>query len=102
VQKAIAGIRVWQSGCPTITIAQLVTLYMAGHEPTASLVAAGTLALLRAPDQMARLQAEIVFMAILDRTEDLELASTPEWGNRMFIRGLNTLRVSCTIRDRKS
>ena len=39
-------------------IAQLVTLYMAGHEPTASLVAAGTLALLRAPDQMARLQAD--------------------------------------------
>jgi cytochrome P450 len=175
-------------------IAQLVTLYMAGHEPTASLVAAGTLALLRAPDQMerlqtdrsllrnaisellrydgpnhfvrrittrptvlsgtelpagaviyaspasanrdprrwgddagqvrvdrpdasqhlqfgagahaclgshlARLQAETAFTAILDRTDDLELAGTPEWGNRMFIRGLNTLRVSCTIRDR--
>jgi cytochrome P450 len=177
-------------------IAQLVTLYMAGHEPTASLVAAGTLALLRAPDQMARLQtdrsllrnaisellrydgpnhfvrrittsptvlsgtvlpagaviyacpasanrdprrwgadagqvrvdrpdasqhlqfgagahaclgshlarlqAEIAFTAILGRIDDFELAGTPEWGNRMFIRGLNSLPVSCTIRDRKS
>jgi cytochrome P450 len=177
-------------------IAQLVTLYMAGHEPTASLVAAGTLALLRASDEMARLQtdrsllrnaisellrydgpnhfvrrittsptvlsgielpagaviyaspasanrdprrwgddagrvrvdrpdasqhlqfgagahaclgshlarlqAEIAFTAILDRMHGLELAGTPEWGNRMFIRGLNTLRVSCTIRDPKA
>jgi cytochrome P450 len=177
-------------------IAQLVTLYMAGHEPTASLIAAGTLALLRAPDELARIrangslrrnavseflrfdgpnhfvrrittrptavgatelpagaviyaspasanrdrrrwgdnadrlrvdrhdasqhlqfgagahaclgshlariQAEIAFDSILDRITDLELASTPEWGNRMFIRGLKTLPVSCTIRDRAS
>jgi cytochrome P450 len=175
-------------------VAQLVTLYMAGHEPTASLIAAGTLALLREPDELAkvradrarlrntvaellrfdgpnhfvrrittrptvvgvtelpagavvyaspasanrdprrwgddadrvrvdrpdasqhlqfgagvhaclgshlaRTQAEIAFAAILDRIHDLELAGTPEWGNRMFIRGLNTLPVSCTIRDR--
>lgn len=39
-------------------IAQLVTLYMAGHEPTAALIGAGTLALLRAPDQLTRMQTE--------------------------------------------
>lgn len=39
-------------------IAQLVTLYMAGHEPTAALIGAGTLALLRAPDQLARMRSE--------------------------------------------
>jgi cytochrome P450 len=177
-------------------IAQLVTLYVAGHEPTTSLIAAGTLALLRAPDELvrlrsdrsllrnavaeflrfdgpnhfvrrittrptlvggtelpagaviypspasanrdprhwgetaddlrvdrhdasqhlqfgagahaclgshlARIQAEIAFDAILDRIADLELAGTPEWGNRMFIRGLNTLPVSCRIRERAS
>jgi len=51
---------------------------------------------------LARLQAEIAFDAILDRITDLELAGAPEWGNRMFIRGLNTLPVSCRIRDRAS
>jgi cytochrome P450 len=51
---------------------------------------------------LARLQAEIAFTAILDRVDGLEPAGTPEWGNRMFIRGLNTLRVSCTIRDSRS
>ena len=39
-------------------MAQLVTLYMAGHEPTAALIGSGTLALLRAPEQLARLRAE--------------------------------------------
>jgi cytochrome P450 len=170
---------------------QLVTLYMAGHEPTAALIGAGTLALLRAPDQLmklrndpgllrnaisellrfdgpnqftrrittrptvvgdtelpagsviyaspasanrdprrwgdtadqvvvdredagqhlqfgagihaclgshlARLQAEIVFTAILERLENLELAGEPEWSTRMFIRGLHRLPVTCAI-----
>ena len=173
-------------------VAQLVTLYMAGHEPTAALVGAGTLALLRAPDQLARLraepglrrgavsellrydgpnqfvrrittrptrigevelpagavvyaspasanrdprrwgadadrvvvdrpdagshlqfgagahaclgshlarlQAEIAFDAVIDRLDDLELAGEPEWITRMFIRGLSSLPVRCTIR----
>lgn len=172
-------------------MAQLVTLYMAGHEPVASLLGSGTLALLRAPDQLerlrsdpsvlrngvsellrydgpnqfvrriltqptlvgetelpageviyaspasanrdprrwgdtaeqvqvdrpdagqhlqfgagvhaclgshlARLQAEIAFAAIFERLDDLELAGEPEWGNRMFIRGLNSLPVACRI-----
>jgi cytochrome P450 len=173
-------------------MAQLVTLYMAGHEPTAALIGAGTLALLRAPDQLARLraepgllrngvsellrydgpnqfvrrittqptlvgevelpagaviyaspasanrdrdrwgesadvvfvdrsdagqhlqfgagvhsclgshlarlQAEIAFAAILERLEDLELAGEPVWSTRMFIRGLNQLPITCSIR----
>jgi cytochrome P450 len=177
-------------------MAQLVTLYMAGHEPVASLLGSGTLALLHAPDQLhqlrsdpellrngvsellrydgpnqfvrriltrptvvgetelpageviyaspasanrdprrwgetaeqvrvdrpdagqhlqfgagvhaclgshlARLQAEIAFAAIFERLDDLELAGEPEWGNRMFIRGLNSLPVACRINAGRS
>lgn len=172
-------------------LAQLVTLYMAGHEPTAALISAGMLALLRAPDQLARLradrgllrnaiselarfdgpnhfvrrittrptvvgetelpagaviyasvasanrdprrwgadadrvvvdrpdasqhlqfgagvhaclgshlarlQAEIAFSALLDRLHDVELAGTPKWGNRVFIRSLDALPIACTL-----
>jgi cytochrome P450 len=46
---------------------------------------------------LARLQAEIAFTAILDRLHDVELAGTPIWGNRMFIRGLTSLPIAATI-----
>jgi cytochrome P450 len=39
-------------------MSQLVTLYMAGHEPTAGLVGNGVLALLQQPEQLARLRTE--------------------------------------------
>ena len=39
-------------------MAQLVTLYMAGHEPVASLLGSGTLALLHAPDQLHQLRSD--------------------------------------------
>lgn len=39
-------------------MAQVVTLYMAGHEPTAALIGSGVLGLVRAPDQLAQLRAE--------------------------------------------
>jgi cytochrome P450 len=38
-------------------VAQIVTLYVAGHEPTTALVGNGLLALLRQPDELARLHA---------------------------------------------
>ena len=37
-----------------------------------------------------------------ERLDDLELAGEPEWGNRMFIRGLNSLPVACRINAGRS
>ena len=42
----------------TELVAQLVTLYVAGHEPTTTLIGNGLLALLRHPDQLALLRAQ--------------------------------------------
>ena len=39
-------------------VAQLVTLYVAGHEPTTALIGNGVAALLRHPEQLERLQAD--------------------------------------------
>ena len=174
-------------------MSQLITLYMAGHEPTAGLVANGILALLRHPDQLARLRSEpglvpgavhellrydgpnqfirrvtteplqlgdieipageVLYVGLasanrdprrwgddadavvvdradahehvqfgsgahaclgshlarlqaahmltsfLCRLDDLELAGEPVWSNRMFIRGLASLPVRCSIRQ---
>jgi cytochrome P450 len=185
-----------QSLTPEDLIAQIMTLYVAGHEPTAGLVGNGMLALLNHPDQwallqsdrsllrnavsellrydgpnqfvrrvatrdmdfdtpdgtvtipagsviyaspgsanrdgtrwgvsvddvditrpdagqhlqfgagvhaclgshLARLQAETMFTALLDRFEGIELAGEPDWNTRMVIRGLNRLPVRATVR----
>lgn len=46
---------------------------------------------------LARMQAEEFFTGIFDRLGDIELAGEPEWSERMVIRGLNKLPISCTI-----
>jgi cytochrome P450 len=47
---------------------------------------------------LARMQAEAMMGAILDRFDDLELAGQPVWSTRMVIRGLNRLPVRARLR----
>jgi cytochrome P450 len=47
---------------------------------------------------LARLQAEVMFTAILDRFEDVEPAGEPVWSTRMVIRGLNQLPLRARLR----
>jgi len=47
---------------------------------------------------LARLQAETMFTALLERFDDIELAGDPVWSTRMVIRGLNQLPVRATVR----
>jgi cytochrome P450 len=44
---------------------------------------------------LGRMQAEVMFRALFDRLEDIELAGEPEWSTRMTIRGLKRLPVKC-------
>jgi cytochrome P450 len=46
---------------------------------------------------LARLQAEAMFAAILDRFDDIELAGDPVWTTRMVIRGLTNLPVRARL-----
>jgi cytochrome P450 len=46
---------------------------------------------------LARLQSELFLHALLRRLSGLELAGTPVWSTRMFIRGLRSLPVRCSI-----
>lgn len=46
---------------------------------------------------LARVQAEEFLAAIFDRLGDIEPAGEPEWSERMVIRGLNKLPITCTV-----
>ena len=46
---------------------------------------------------LARLQAEEMFTAIVERFEDIEPAGEPVWSTRMVIRGLNRLPVRARL-----
>jgi len=47
---------------------------------------------------LARVQAEAMFSAILDRFGDVEIAGDPVWSTRMVIRGLNSLPIRARLR----
>jgi cytochrome P450 len=47
---------------------------------------------------LARLQAEVMFTALLDRFDAIEVAAAPVWSTRMVIRGLNQLPVRAAVR----
>ena len=47
---------------------------------------------------LARVQAEAMFSAILDRFDDIEVAGEPVWSTRMVIRGLSSLPIRASLR----
>ena len=47
---------------------------------------------------LARVQAEAMFAAILDRFDDIEIAGDPVWSTRMVIRGLSSLPIRARLR----
>jgi cytochrome P450 len=47
---------------------------------------------------LARVQAEAMFTAVLDRFEGIEPAGDPVWSTRMVIRGLNQLPIRARLR----
>jgi cytochrome P450 len=85
-------------------IAMCLLLFIAGHETTVNLIGNGTLALLRHPDQLARLQAEPALIANAVEellrydspvqrtariaTSDVEIAGHPIAGGSMVITAL--------------
>lgn len=47
---------------------------------------------------LARVQAEAMFGAILERFDDIEVAGAPVWSTRMVIRGLSSLPIRARLR----
>jgi cytochrome P450 len=77
-------------------IGTMFLLMIAGHETTVNLIASGMLALLTFPAELARLEGEIAFGALLDRFPSMSLAVPPSslrWRQSSLIHGLEELPV---------
>ncbi len=74
-------------------VAQLVTLYVAGHEPTTSVIGTGLLELIRHPDQMAWLRDDP------DRIANAVLEFLRFDGPNQFVRRIATVPMRLGERD---